>query len=161
MKYILTILNTPLVVFFSSLVGVAATYYLQEVGSQVVLWFVPCLAIIIADLAAGLNAAKGRGERIRISTALRRTSNKMVCYGSLILACVALNERYCTGFVAWVGIGIVFLIEGFSFFTNILEPHGLKLSVGGLLRIIGSKTKVEGLEGIVEKKNEDGQKGDN
>ena len=129
-------------------------FYLRETAMQSLLWFVPCIAVIIADLAAGIKAAKYRGEKIRISSATRRTVNKCVCYASWIVCCVALNERYNTQMCAWVGMGIVFLIEGVSFFSNILEPHGQKISIKGILKIAGEKHNLNGLENVIEKREE-------
>lgn len=151
MKTLMALLNHPLMVFLSSLMGATATHYLQGTAIEAVYWFIPCLAIIIADLSAGIKAARFRGEEIRTSGALRRTFNKCVCYASWIICCVALNERYSTSWVAWGGMGLIFLIEGISFFSNLLEPHGIKLSIRGILRIVGSKTHVEGLEDVIEK----------
>lgn len=151
MKTIAALLNNPLMVLLSSFVGATTMYYLQETAIQSLYWFIPCLAIIIADLAAGIKAAEFRGETIRVSGAARRTINKCVCYAAWIVCCVALNERYNTSMCAFVGMGIVFLIEGTSFVTNILEPHGLKVSIKGILRIVGEKHNIHGLENAIEK----------
>ena len=154
MKTIAALLNNPLMVFLSSIFGATAMFYLRETAVQSLYWFIPCLAIIIADLAAGIRAAEFRGEDVRFSRATRRTVNKCVCYASWIICCVALNERYNTQMCAWVGMGIVFLIEGVSFFSNILEPHGLKISIKGILKIAGEKHNLNGLENVIEKREE-------
>lgn len=154
MKTIAALLNHPLMVLMSSIFGATAMFYLRETAVQSLLWFVPCMAVIIADLAAGIKAAKYRGEKIRISSATRRTVNKCVCYASWIVCCVALNERYGTSLCAMFGMGLVFLIEGVSFFSNLLEPHGLKVSIKGILKVAGDKHNLNGLENVIEKKED-------
>lgn len=151
MKTLVALLNNPIFVLLNSLMGATAIAYLQNTATQTFLWFVPCIAVIVADLVAGIRAAKHRGEEVRISTALRRTGNKVLCYFSWIVCCVALNERYVTEKCAWIGMGIVFVIETFSFFSNLLEPHGIKLSIGGTLKFLGKKLNHEGIEEIIEK----------
>ena len=151
MKTLMAILNDPVMVFLSSLVGTAVAYYLQNTALQAFYWFIPCLAVIFADLVAGIKAAMFRGETVRFSGAMRRTLNKCMCYASWIICCVALNERYSTSLCAYIGIGIIFIIEGISFVSNLLEPHGIKLSIKGILKIIGSKSHIDGLEDVIEK----------
>ena len=150
MKTLMSLLNNPLMVLLSSLIGTAAAYHLRDTAVESLYWFIPCLAVIIADLSAGIKAAHFRGESVRFSGVLRRTGNKCMCYVSWIICCVALNERYSTSMCAWVGMGLVFFIEGISFFTNILEPHGIKLSMSAVLKLIGSKLHVDGLENVIE-----------
>ena len=153
MKWILTIANKTPVIVLSSLFGAAAISYINATLLEVCGWLVPVVCIVLADLGAGIRAAKARGEKVRFSTAARRTFNKLFCYACWIFTCVALNERYETRFVTFVGMGIVFLIEGLSFLTNVLEPHGLKISIPSLLKLIGKKVNVEGLEDVIEKKD--------
>lgn len=151
MKTLMALLNNPIMVLLSSLVGATATFYLQATAVEALYWFIPCAAIIIADLSAGIKAARFRGENVRISGALRRTMNKCFCYASWIICCVALNERYSTRLCAWVGIGLIFFIESISFITNLLEPHGIKLSITAILKIVGKKSHFEGLEEVIER----------
>lgn len=154
MKTLFTILNHPLTVMFSALFGSALLAYLQETAAQALMWFVPCMAVILADLASGVRAAKFKGENVRFSSAMRRTINKCICYCAWIIFCVTCNKQYNTQLCAWFGMGIVFLIEGLSFITNLLEPRGLKLSLAGVLRIIGSRLNLENLDEVVKPNDE-------
>ena len=151
MKTILTIGNNPVVVLLSSLFGAGAIGYLDAALGEVMHWLIPVVMIILADLVTGVSAAKARGEAVRFSKGARRTINKLMSYSCWLICCVALNQCYDTRWVAWVGMGIVFLIEGTSFLSNLLEPHGIRLSVRGLLRVVGEKIKVEHLDEVIEK----------
>lgn len=152
MKTILTIGNNPLVMVLSSLFGAGAIGYLDAALGDVIKWLIPVIMIILADLVTGVSAAKARGEAVRFSKGARRTINKLMSYSCWLICCVALNQCYGTHWIAWVGMGAVFLIEGISFFSNLLEPHGLKLSVTGILRVIGGKFHVDNLDDIINKK---------
>lgn len=152
MKILIALLNNPLFVMLNAILGATALAYLEKTAWETFYWFVPCMFVILADLTSGIRSAKYRKEDIRISTAMRRTINKVFCYFAWIVCCVALNERYHTEMCAWVGMGLIFGIEGFSFVTNLLEPHGLKLSLKNILKVLGKKKNLEGLEEIVERK---------
>lgn len=154
MKYLAAFTQKPLVILISSLMGTTAIAYLQGVAIDALGWFIPCLAIILADLVAGTRAAKWRGEQVRISGALRRTGNKILCYGCWIVCCVALSYKYGNNVCAFVGMAVIFGVEAFSFVSNILEPHGLTLSVKGILHTLGRRHNLDGLEDVVEKKEE-------
>lgn len=128
--------------------------YLQELAYQALLWFLPCCFVVLADLVAGMQAAKFRGERVTFSTACRRTVNKALCYIAWILFCCCLDKQYGANWPAWLGMGFVFFVEGCSFIGNILEPKGYVLSIKGILRVIGTRHNADGLEEIVEKKDD-------
>lgn len=151
MKIILSIGTNPVVVLLSSLFGVAAMSYINTTLSEMLRWIIPVIMIILADLVTGVSAARSRGEVIRFSKGARRTINKFISYSCWLTCCVALNQCYGTHWVAWGGMGIVFLIEGTSFLSNLLEPHGIKLSLTGLLRVIGGKLHVDNLDEVIDK----------
>lgn len=150
-KNLLIALNHPLVVILHAIFGAGFIVYLQDTAYQSLLWFIPCMFVIIADLCAGVQAAKYRNERVSFSHAVRRTTNKALCYMAWILFCVTLDEQYGSHWSTWGGMGFVFFIEGCSFIGNILEPKGYALSVSGLLALIGRRHNAEGLEEIIEK----------
>lgn len=152
MKGLLTALNHPIVVLAHTIMGAGFMLYLEELAYQALLWFLPCCFVIIADLVAGMQAAKFRSERVTFSTACRRTINKALCYMAWILFCCCLDKQYGSNLPAWFGMGFVFFVEGCSFVGNILEPKGYSLSIKGLLALIGRRHNAEGLEDVVIKK---------
>lgn len=154
MKFLLSLTNQPLFVLLSSILGGAVIAYVNDVAIQALYWFIPCIFVIVADLASGIRSARWRKENIRISGAIRRTVNKFICYFCWVVVCVGLNRNYNTELWSGFGVGLVIVIEGLSFITNLLEPHGIKLSIKGVLKIIGGKINVDGLEGVIEEKQE-------
>lgn len=154
-RTLLATLNNPLVVLAHTVLGASLMLYLQDVAYQSLLWFLPCVLVIIADLVSGIQAARFRNERISFSTACRRTVNKALCYIAWILACVCLSKQYEGNWPAFLGMGFIFFVEGCSFVGNVLEPKGYALSIRGLLTFLGRRHNAEGLEEIVEKTDTD------
>lgn len=153
MKYILSLSTKPLFVALSTVIGTMAIAFLQELSFQAFEWFIPCFFIIMADLATGIRAARFRGEKIRFSSAARRTISKIVIYICWVLFSVALNVLYGTKVCAYVGMGIVFFIEGVSSLSNYLEPSNKDVSIKSILKIIGQKLGIVGLEDVVIEKD--------
>ena len=154
MKTLIAALNNPLVVLLHSVLGAAFLCYLEDAAYQAVLWYLPCLFVIAADIFAGIPAARYRGEKITFSTFGRRTVNKMVCYFCWVLMCVCLSQNYDSTRPLKLGMAVIFLLEGASTIGNWLEPKGYIFSMKGLLKLIGRRHNAEGLEDIVEKKDE-------
>ena len=59
-------------------IGVVA--FFSEAMKQTLPWLVLAVPIIVLDLLYGIRAAKYRGEKVRWSTAIRRTVDKAVGY---------------------------------------------------------------------------------
>lgn len=153
-KTLIASLNNPLVVMAHAFLGAGLLVYLQDAAYQAILWFLPCMFVIIADLVSGIQAARFRSERVSFSTGCRRTVNKTLCYIAWILFCVCLNKQYESSWPTWLGMGFVFFVEGCSFIGNVMEPKGYSLSVKGLLALIGRRHNAVGLEDVIEKKTQ-------
>lgn len=151
-KTLVATLNNPIVVLAHSVLGAGLVLYLQDAAYQALLWFIPCILVILADLVSGVQAARFRGERVSFSQACRRTTNKALCYIAWILFCVCLTKQYESSWPSWLGMGFVFFVEGCSFIGNVLEPKGYVVSVKGILALIGRRHNAEGLEDVIEKK---------
>lgn len=149
------LLSQPITAFFSAIFTGAILANLQEVAVKAGWLLIPCLLIIFADLVTGIRCARWRKEKVSMSTALRRTGNKILAYFAWILAMAFCDQVYNTDLWSYIGVGFIFLIEGISFFSNVLEPHGLKLSWRAILRLFGHKLNAEGLEDVVVKNDED------
>lgn len=152
MTHIATIASKPALVLIQAAFGATCVAYLQEASIVAFKWFVPCFFVIMADLATGVHASKARGEKVSGSTMWRRTINKIVAYLSWILFAVTCGIQYGKEFLCPLMMSIVLMIEAMSAVNNVLEPHGLKLSYKGVLKVVGSKASLDGLEDVVEEK---------
>lgn len=152
MTHIATLTSKPTLIFIQGTFGATCIAYLQEASIVAFRWFLPCFFVILADLATGVHAAKARGEQVSHSTAWRRTINKMVAYVSWVLFAATSGIQFNVGFLCPLMMSVVLLIEAMSAINNLLEPHGMKLSWKGVMKVIGNKANLEGLEDVVEKK---------
>lgn len=143
------LISQPITAFFSAVFTVAFGGLLGIV-QRAGYFLIPCLLIIFADLVTGIRLARMRGEKISTSKALRRTGNKIVAYFSWIVAMVFCDNAYGTNLWSFVGVGFIFMVEGISFLSNVLEPHGLKLNWNTLFRLFGRRVGVEELGEAIE-----------
>ena len=97
-------------------------------------WFLlAALALVLADLKFGIDAARHRGETIRKSRAIRRSINKVIDYICWILVATSFGEAFGTPFGIPVLPAIVLLVvygcEINSCFNNYFEAHGSRLRI--------------------------------
>lgn len=97
-------------------------------------WFLlAALALVLADLKFGIDAARHRGETIRKSRAIRRSINKVIDYICWILVATSFGQAFGTPFGIPVLPAIVLLVvygcEINSCFNNYFEAHGSRLRI--------------------------------
>lgn len=147
--------GSPLMIFVSVMVGAGAMTRIQNSLYEALWWFIPCLAVIFADLLTAKNLAKKNETKWRWTTAFRRTMNKIVCYLCWIIFCVSLNHQYETKLVTFVGMAFVFAVEGSSFVNNRLSALGFQLNFKNLLNVFGKRGGIEDLGSIIDKKEDE------
>lgn len=107
-------------------------------------YFAVMVVLILADLRFGIRAARIRKERIKFSTAGRRTINKFLDYTTWICLAVIFDHVITTPLsipcFRFACLLLVFGLEMESCFTNFLESRGLKLKIS-LLPFIRRQTK--------------------
>lgn len=97
-------------------------------------WFLlAALALVLADLKFGIDAARHRGEVIRKSRAVRRSINKVIDYLCWILVATSFGQAFGTPFGIPVLPAIVLLVvygcEINSCFNNYFEAHGSRMRI--------------------------------
>lgn len=97
-------------------------------------WFMLlALILILADLRFGIEAAKKRGEIIRLSRAGRRTINKMVDYLCWVLLAGAIGKAFAIPFdMPILPAAVLLVIYGFeinSCYGNYFESRGKKIKI--------------------------------
>lgn len=108
-------------------------------------WLLVMTFIIIADLVSSIRKHYLlQDEPIRFSKGVRDTMGKFVTYYSFVVAFVMLE--IASGHVyhidKWACMTVC-AIESFSIVNNLLKPHGLQLSLRGLMRVLGKKVDVD------------------
>ncbi len=133
-------------------VSVALVTFLQAAVLRMIPYSIPALFLIILDLLYGTRAARHRGERVRISSAIRRTATKLFSYICWLVIASTLALSFGRAWIEWVVLGLVYINELASIVSNYLETKGLELSMKTLfnwiLNIFGQKTSIntEGMD---------------
>lgn len=152
-KYFTNLISNPKMLLLESSVGALLVHYIENLALDSLKFIIPTLLVIFADLVWGIQAARGRKEKVTFSSAFRRTFNKILGYSCWILFSVALGITYDYAMLPLIMMALVFIIEGSSCVNNVLEKSNKQISITGLLRLIGKKTNHEGLEDIIEEKD--------
>ena len=92
--------------------------------------------IILLDLLYGIKAAKFRGEKVRFSTAVRRTTSKIVGYICWLILASTLAIAFHKDWLEWAVLGLVYVNELASIVGNYLETKGIEFSFVGFYRWI-------------------------
>lgn len=116
--------------------GVSATVvaFLQTAVLRMIPYSVPAVVLLILDLVYGIKAARHRGERVRVSTAVRRSVTKMFSYICWIILASTVAIAFHQEWLEWAVLGLVYANEFASIVGNYLETKGIEFSFVGLYR---------------------------
>lgn len=129
--------------------GVSATAlaFFSDSIMKMIPWLIVAVPLIVLDLIWGIKAAKYRGDRIRFSTAFRRTFGKGTEYFCWVVLASTLSIAFGTQWVEWAVLGVVILNEFSSIIGNYLETKGLEVSwkyvFNSILNLGGQKVGVD------------------
>lgn len=132
-----------------------------EALEPLVNWLLVMTFIIIADLASGVRKHYlMKDEEIRLSKGVRDTMGKFVTYYSFVIAFVMINiaSGKTYDIDKWACLSIC-AIESISIANNLLKPHGLQLSMQGMLKVFGKKVNIDAEEIIENENDKDRQQG--
>lgn len=134
---------------FTAIVG---TIYQQAIAS-ITHWIIAITAVILCDLFTGMRKAWLLNEELRWSKGLRCTMSKWVQYLAFVIGAVLVEVACGNEFpiAQWCCL-LVCAIEGLSIIGNVLKPHGITISVKGIMHAIGSKTNID-LDQVVKSEN--------
>lgn len=123
--------------------------FLSDTISLMIPFLIATTALIIADLFFGIEAAKKRGDRVRVSRGIRLTVNKVIEYVCWIMVSASLAAAFDFRALNFIIMGIVIGNEIISILTNWASLHGKKITglQGLLIRLIGQKLNTD-LEGV-------------
>lgn len=110
--------------------GVAATTiaFLQTAVLRMIPYALPSVVLIALDLVYGIKAANYRGEKVRLSTAIRRTTTKLFGYVCWLILASTLSLAFEQRWLEWAILGLVYANELASIVSNHLETKGLEIS---------------------------------
>ena len=127
----------PIVMTASGGVTASATIFLQNSIEVMVPWFFTLFAFVLADLAGGYYKAHKLLVHFAWSTAIRESLGKITVYTAGVLAFAMVDVAASGSMVIakWCCL-LLCVVEGGSFISNLLAPHGIKLSLKSLLKIL-------------------------
>ena len=120
-------------------VSSVAVAFFQAAVLRMIPYAVPGVMLIILDLFFGIKAAEYRGERVRFSTAIRRTMTKLFSYICWIILASTLALSFDQKWLEWLVLGLVYANEFASIVGNYLETKGLQLSLEGFYKWLFKK----------------------
>ena len=120
-------------------VSSVAIAFLQEAVLRMIPYAIPGIMLVILDLIFGIRAANFRGERVRFSTALRRTMTKTFSYICFIILASTLALAFSQNWLEWLVLGLVYTNEFASIVGNYLETKGLVFSFKAFYRWLFKK----------------------
>lgn len=114
--------------------------FIRDTLSHMIPWLIATFAVILCDLAFGIRKSMMMKEKIRFSTAVRRTMGKTVTYFAFVCTVcaveVASGESY--GIDKWSCLVVCF-VEFSSILSNILKPKGYSLNLKELVALLIGK----------------------
>lgn len=148
-------------------VSATAIAFLQSAVLRMIPYVVPSIIFIILDLIYGVRAAKCRGERVRLSTAISRTITKTFSYLCWVILASTTALAFSVTWVEWLILFCVYGNEFSSIIGNYLETKGLELSMKDLYRLafrkgvekVGIAVDAAEAEGIIKEKQPRDKKG--
>ena len=116
--------------------GVSATLVtlLKTAVLRMIPYAVPGLFLVLLDLVYGIRAAKVRGEKVWMSTAIRRTTTKVVTYICWLILATTIAIAFNKDWLEWGMLGLVYANEFLSIIGNYLETKGLSFSIAGVYK---------------------------
>lgn len=109
-------------------VATTVVVFLQTAVLRMIPYAIPALFLIALDLFYGCRAARYRGEKVRISTAVRRTMTKFFSYICWIILASTLALAFSHDWLEWAVLGLVYTNELASIIGNYLETKGIEFS---------------------------------
>ena len=131
--------------------------FLQESIGHIIPWLIVAFAVILCDLVVGIRKCLLMGEKVRFSSACRRTLGKCVSYFMFVIMVAVIDVAAHGGgeIDKWACL-IVCLIEFSSIMSNILKPKGYDFNLTKLVAVIFGKkfdVKKEDIEEIINHKS--------
>ena len=132
--------------------------FLQESIGHVIPWLIVAACVIVCDLVVGIRKSLMMGERVRFSSACRRTLGKMVSYFMFVVMVSVIDVAAGGGGVIdkWACLLVCF-IEFSSIMSNILKPKGYDVNFAKLVAVVFGKrfdVAKKDVEDIFEKNTE-------
>lgn len=127
-------------------VSSVAVAFFQQAVLRMIPYAIPSVFLIFLDLIYGIKRAKSKKEKVRLSTAVRRSVTKTFSYVCWLILASTMALAFQQGWLEWAILGLVYLNELASIVGNYLETKGITFSWVGfyrwVMRVISGKAGV-------------------
>lgn len=110
--------------------------FFHDAMREILPWLCLCIPFLVLDLIYGIRAARYRKDKVRFSTAIRRTVDKFVSYIMWVTAAVMMSSLFEVSWLDKVVLAVVYGNEFISIVGNYLETKGIELSFLGVWKLI-------------------------
>ena len=129
--------------------------FIQESIVHMIPWLMVTMAVVLCDLAFGIRCSMLMGEKVRFSSAARRTMGKMVTYFAfVVMVCMISVATDVDNKIDIYSCLLVCFIEGCSIMSNLLKPKGYSLDFAKVIGLFGKrflKVDKEDMKDIITK----------
>ena len=101
----------------NSATAILTSIFYQALADSII-WLVVAAVVIVCDLFFGCEAARKRGERVRISRAVRRTVNKMCEYLCWVMLGITISIGFAADWLKYLIFAIIYGNELSSCLSN-------------------------------------------
>jgi len=131
----------PIVMTASGGISAVASLFFQQSIEIMIPWLIATAGVILADLAAGVRKSHLLGIHVSPSTAVRESIGKLITYFAFVMtaAMIDVAAEGSLKIAKWCCLFIM-VVEGGSVVSNILVPHGIRLSPKAIIKYFLKKS---------------------
>ena len=128
----------------NSTTAILTSIFYQALADSII-WLVVAAVVIVCDLFFGCEAARKRGERVRISRAVRRTVNKMCEYLCWVMLGITISIGFAAGWLKYLIFAIIYGNELSSCLSNYFAAKGKRITFN-VFSLLGRRLGIDELE---------------
>lgn len=128
----------------TSTTAILTSIFYQALADSII-WLVIAAVAIVCDLFFGCEAARRRGERVRLSRAVRRTGNKICEYLCWVMLGITISIGFSAEWLKYAIFAIIYGNELSSCLSNYFEAKGKRISFN-VFSMLGRRFGISELE---------------
>lgn len=128
----------------NSTTAILTSIFYQALADSII-WLVIAAVAIVCDLFFGCEAARRRGERVRLSRAVRRTGNKACEYLCWIMLGITISIGFSADWLKYAIFAIIYGNELSSCLSNYFEAKGKRITLN-IFSLLGRRLGISELE---------------
>ena len=128
----------------NSTTAILTSIFYQALADSII-WLVVAAVVIVCDLFFGCEAARKRGERVRISRAVRRTVNKMCEYLCWVMLGLTISIGFAADWLKYLIFAIIYGNELSSCLSNYFAAKGKRITFN-VFSLLGRRLGIDELE---------------